>query len=111
MAKLTSKLGLDRKMAVLAALGRHSVFGGYKQLHTRPFGCIRDGPLCGERTICECGDDDLHAVLQKDGRYRLNVRIVHRGDFGALEKGVLDRVTPRAGKRYDRSAAVYQRLS
>ena len=28
--KLTSKLGLDHKMAVLAALGRHSVFRGYK---------------------------------------------------------------------------------
>ena len=98
-------------MAVLATLGRHTVFRGYKQLHACLLGCIGDGPLCGKRTVCECGDDDLHVVLPKDGCERLDVCVVHGGDLGTLEKGALSRGALGACERNDRGSAVDQRLA
>ena len=108
--RLTSNPGLDHSDALLATLGRHSIFRGNKQLHACLLGGVGDGPLCRKCAKCECGDDDLHLVLPKDGRERLDVCIVHGGRFGTLEKGTLKRVAPRASKRYDRSSAVYQCL-
>lgn len=110
VAKLTSELGLDHKMTVLAALGRHPVFRGYKQLHARLLGCIGDGPLRWECAKCQCGDDDFHVVLPKDGRECLHVSIVHRGDFSTLKPGTLNRAAPRARECYNRGSAVYECL-